>query len=310
MSKISTALVLLGFVGCSETDFDVEQYKKVIYVLSYDYHVYEYSHDLGQPESMGYLTVYCGGTKSIDKDVTVTFETDTLLFDNYNEINFDLDTSKYAKILDPKYYDIDSYEVSFKAGQVDPYVLLPIRVRPEGLSPDSTYFIPLAIQSVSEYEVNKDRMNLLYRVVPKNLYAKAKGNTTYSSRGTRQSGDALPIKIASTKPAYPIGGNVIRLAVGGESVDYSVASDIDKKCALLTINDDNTVTMTPKNPERMQVLQSGGALSNFFYVEKKVHRFKLNYRYRLLQSAPGEAPVWGSWTNVVETLKRVDSSEL
>ena len=309
MTKLFTALVLLGFVGCNETDFDVEQYKKVVYVLSYDYHVYEYTHHLDSPESVGYVTVYCGGTKGVDKDVTVVFEKDTVLFDNYNEINYDLDTEKYAQILDPKFYDIDSYSVQFKAGQLDPYVLLPIRVRPAGLSPDSIYFIPLAVKSISGYELNKERTNVLYQVVLKNDYAKAFGNTTYTSRGTRTPEGKTPIKIASTKRMYPLDGQVVRLGVGGESVDYSNAKDIAKKCAKITINGDKSVSMVPVNDALMQVQQLGGAADNYFFVERKIQKFNLHYRYRFAESeATADTPaIWGAWTEVEEVLKRVDS---
>ena len=55
-----------------------------------------------------------------------------------------------------------------KVGDQDPYVKLPIEVRTEGLSPDSTYLIPLRIASCTPYEVNKDKSRVLYKVYIEN----------------------------------------------------------------------------------------------------------------------------------------------
>ena len=47
-----------------------------------------------------------------------------------------------------------------KAG--DSRGVVPVTIHPEGLSPDSTYFIPLRIESYNDYEVNPKRNYLLY----------------------------------------------------------------------------------------------------------------------------------------------------
>lgn len=58
---------------------------------------------------------------------------------------------------DPSKYDIENYTVVLKVGSEDPYVKLPIKISPAGLSPDSTYLIPLRIVDDGTFELNKDK---------------------------------------------------------------------------------------------------------------------------------------------------------
>lgn len=98
--------VLMGLTACNENSiFEGELYKKVVYVLSETDLTFPFSL-LGSPVSVGYITIYAGGTRAIDQDVTVTLEKDPDLIDKYNHDNFDLDEDKYAKELDPSRYTI------------------------------------------------------------------------------------------------------------------------------------------------------------------------------------------------------------
>ena len=80
-----------------------------------------------------------------------------------------------------------------------PYALLPIKIRPEGLSPDSLYMIPLKLTGVSAYEINPKKSRVLYQIVLENDFASEKDNTLMSMRGTRQVGDGPVSKIAANK---------------------------------------------------------------------------------------------------------------
>ncbi|MDZ3926529.1 DUF1735 domain-containing protein [Parabacteroides goldsteinii] len=97
--------------------FKEEQYKKVLYVLSDDNMAFQVVHSLNETESTGYLTLYAGGTLDIDQDITFTLEPDEELLGEYNLLNYDLDTDKYAKRLDPSKYTIESYSVTMKQGE-------------------------------------------------------------------------------------------------------------------------------------------------------------------------------------------------
>ena len=82
---ILAAIVLpLLMTSCDENEqFRGELYKKVIYLLSTDDFTFQSEHELGE-ESIGYVTVYCGGTQHIDKDVTVILEPDLDAVGIYN----------------------------------------------------------------------------------------------------------------------------------------------------------------------------------------------------------------------------------
>lgn len=60
-------------------------------------------------------------------------------------------------------------QVTMKQGGEMPYALLPIKIRPEGLSPDSLYMIPLKLTGVSAYEINQRRtvcfIRLFWRMI-------------------------------------------------------------------------------------------------------------------------------------------------
>lgn len=181
--------VLMGLTACNENSiFEGELYKKVVYVLSETDLTFPVTHSLNTPVSVGYITIYAGGTWAIDQDVTVTLEKDPDLIDKYNHDNFDLDEDKYAKELDPSRYTIKSYTAVMKVGDQDPYVKLPIEVRTEGLSPDSTYLIPLRIASCTPYEVNKDKSRVLYKVYIENDFTSQKSPLTLFMRGTQLQG--------------------------------------------------------------------------------------------------------------------------
>ena len=106
-------------------------------------------HDLNETESTGYISINCGGSLRIDRDVDVTLEYAPEVLQNYNKIKYDIDQSKYAKELPSKYYSIAQMGVTLKASSPDTYNVMPIQVKPDGLSPDSNYLIPMRIKSVS-----------------------------------------------------------------------------------------------------------------------------------------------------------------
>ena len=126
-----------------------EHYKDVVYLLSKEnYNVYSevFPFDNGN-EVTGYFSVGCGGSLTNPEEFTVDLEPDTVLFNYYNKSNFDINTSKYAKLLSANRYQIETDKVLFPAKNPDQYVKVAVKVKPDGLSPDSTYFIPIAIRA-------------------------------------------------------------------------------------------------------------------------------------------------------------------
>lgn len=300
---ISTLFV---YVSCDNYDqFTDEQYKKVIYVLSRDNNkVYPGIHDLKDPVTTGYVTVYAGGTNPIEEDVTIEFEQDDSLFHLYNRINFDIDTVKFAQILDTARFDIQSYSVTLKAGSDQPYALLPIRVHTEGLSPDSTYFIPLKIKSISNYEVNPEYSAVLYQVYLENAFAQQKEQTSYSLRGEKQEEGGVLAKITSnSKRAYPISSDQIRIFADLKN-SSDKENEINQFSILLQIKEDSTIAITSYKPDLMEVEQLDINEGDNEYRPDVLgtYRLYIHYRYRTRSSVDG---THGKWTTTNANLRRL-----
>lgn len=287
IKKLYLSLVILLpllMASCDENEqFRGELYKKVIYLLSTDDYTFETEHALGETTT-GYVTVYCGGTEHIDKDVTVTLEHDPDAVYDYNYMYFDIDESRYAKELDPSKYSIDSYQVTLKADSKDNYGLLPIKVNPDGLSPDSIYFIPLRIKSISDYEINPEKQRVLYRVLLKNDYATMASTTYYQVTGTetRLTGDESTASgISVTRIFAPLSKNQVRCFAGTSTYNPSnvTKEEIDAKAITLTINSDNSITITPFANIEVEML--GGSDDNYCSTTRRgLRSFNLHYRYK------------------------------
>lgn len=282
---IFAALFLpLLMTSCDENEqFRGELYKKVIYLLSTEDYTFQSEHDLGE-ETTGYVTVYCGGTQHIDHDVTVMLEPDPDAVGEYNYMYFDLDETRYAHTLEASKYTIDSYQTVLKAGSEDNYTLLPIKIRPDGLSPDSTYFIPLRIKSISDYETNPDKERVLYQIVLRNKYATMASTTYYQVTGIEErhfaSGDVAG-GISVTRIFAPLSKNQVRCFAGTNTYNPSnvTKAEIDKYAMTLTINSDNSITITPYGNIEVEML--GGAEDNYFEIDSRERFvFNLHYRYK------------------------------
>jgi len=297
---ILAALVLpLLMTSCDENEqFRGELYKKVIYLLSTDDYTFESEHELGE-ETTGYVTVYCGGTQHIDHDVTVTLEPDPDAVGDYNYMYFDLDESRYAHTLDASRYTIESYQTVLRADGEDNYALLPIKIRPDGLSPDSTYFIPLRIKSVSDYEINSDKQKVLYQIVLRNQYATMATTTYYQVTGVENrhlaAGDVAG-GISVTRIFAPLSKNQVRCFAGTNTYNPSnvTKAEIDKYAMTLTINADNSITITPFGSLELEML--GGEADNYFEVDSR-GRFVFNLHYRYKDTIAGES----AWIEMTES---------
>lgn len=312
--KMKGALLLsimaLCFVFCTSCNRDdiykEEQYKNLVYLLSGSENVYAEAYTLNEIEPVKYFSIGCGGSKPNSKEIVVTLVPDIDLFNQYNIRNFDLESS-YAKLLPASKYEIGTYVVSIPANPADQYVKTSVKVRPLGLSPDTIYFIPLMIKSVSHYEVNEDKYNMLYRVTIENDYARQKVTTQYTKRGTvkNQNTNAETL-LVGTKVLHPLTKDKVRMLVANESLNQTVA-DIERRSITVQINTDNTLDITPYGTMEVEMLDEEGynlydpkVLQPFGTKTQRV--FYLYYRYRL-QNSDG---TFGVWQEVKESLTRVE----
>lgn len=312
------AVTILCMTACNEdAQFDKELYKKVVNVLSDEKQVFSVIHDLNKEESTGYISIGCGGTKHIETDVLVELEPDGEALAKYNKLSFDIDESRFARALEPQRYNIPDMTTVLKVDNEDNYATIPVHVRPEGLSPDSIYLIPLRIKSVSAYEINPDKRTVLYRVLLKNDYAFQSPLTTYTTVGmdVMYMEDGIEIdkynSFSLTRPVVPLTKNSIRCFAGVHTYDLSklMLGDIQKYAIRITINEDATLTVTPIGTIQVEMLNSDD--SNF-YIESttsfdKIQKFYLNYRYRVLKDgcdgSNGDAD-YDVWHDIEETMTK------
>ncbi|MCI7287751.1 MAG: DUF4361 domain-containing protein [Parabacteroides sp.] len=307
--NIKTTVALLGagilLVGCNETDrFEKEQYEKIISALSETDYAFPVTHMMTGEPSIGYVSALLSGTTPDNEDIYVEFEKDTAALLNYNILNFDLDTTKYAKELGPDHYKISDYKAVIKAG--DPLGTMSMEIIPEGLSPDSIYMIPLKIKSTSKYTVNEELKTVLYRVMLENEYASQEDQTTYFMKGSELKDDGTEIMIAAGKRVFPILKNEIRTTVYTRAYQED-AKYIKENSILITIHEDMSLSVRSCDPLCLEIEQVGGKSENYFGPDVMgVNRFNIHYKFRSrsFDAEAGTYGEWSEWKNIKENMKR------
>lgn len=299
-------IVVFGFSGCNtDSIYQEEQYKTLVYLLSGSDNVFATSYTLNEDEPVRYVSIGCGGSNSNEQDITVTLEPYPEMLDKYNSLNYNYQ-SEYAKLLPADRYEIESYSVTLPAKSNYHYARLPIKVRPLGLSPDSLYFIPLRIKSVSRYDVNEEKRDVLFRVAIENDYAEQLVPTYYVKSGSMTD----PITVLSgTKLVQPLEKDKVRMFVGNEIYgSTTTVEDIERLSIVVQINEDNSLTITPYGSMEVEMLDNVNGYNRYVpdlvQGTSKQRVFYLNYRFRLKQSNG----TYSGWREVEERLIRVEDN--
>jgi hypothetical protein len=305
------ASVLWSFYGCNEDAiFEKEQYEKVLCLLSDDDLVFTVTHSLDEDVTTGNFSVIVGGSKHFEEDVTVEFEPETELLDQYNKKNFDINTDKYARQLPANRYNISSMSLTIRAADNQQYGLLPVQVNTADLSPDTTYVIPLRIKSVSKYKLNPDKISVLYRIRTKNHYASQSPVTDYGSRGTTQAESAdAPEALNITKRIVPVSKNSIRFYPGRLNYDDRTATvaELEKNAVIIRINNANSIDLLPYGTvqiEKINEYTTDNIYEEVVYGNLNRCTFYLHYKYRT-QNDDGS---YDEWIFVNESL-RIDRNK-
>ena len=288
ISKTLIIISLFVFINaCNDDDvFQREQYKIVFALVSEDgYNIFSVVHDLEEVESTGYIAASVGGTNSTQQPVEVAISYDMEAFDDYNTSNFDVDFSNYAILLpgvvsgasnNRAKYRIDDYNLTIPTGERSG--LMAINVRPDGLSPDSTYFIPLKIERYNQYEANPNKSNVLYRVLIKNLYATTEMPTNYNMRAYR--GEVF---IPGVKRMHPISRNKVRIMADNIAFEEDLEV-IDRNAIVLEITPSNQVIITSWKDMVVTQIDGDPEYPNTFDIVddgfRKFKTFLLRYDYR------------------------------
>lgn len=243
---ILAAAALLTFVACDEQEvFEKEQYKNIFGFVCESDNTKEKIVSLHLEEATTYVSISMGGSNPPAQDVTINFEEDPSLIDAYNSSNFDTDVAKYAIALPEEHYTIENYSCTIKAGER--LGVVPVKVIPNGLSVDKTYFIPLRVTDYNNGEMDPEKGTVLFQVGIKNHWAQSSG-TAYNMIGRRQqvsnvtTGDPIEnvtseISMPGTKYVYPYSDNEVRLFPGNEtySTDHHV---MEQKGMIIEISGD------------------------------------------------------------------------
>ena len=311
MSRASFAgfltLCLVCCAACNSDDiYKEEQNKNLVYLLSGSNNIYTEAYTLNETESMKYLSVGCGGSNFNENEIIVTLEPNIELFNEYNRINFDFESS-YTKLLPANRYEIGTYTVTIPAKPDEQYVKVPVKVRPLGLSPDSVYFIPLSIKSVSHYDVNEDKSTLLYRVTIENDYARQKVTTYYNKKGTvKDLSDNRETMLTGTKIVQPLTKNKVRMFVANNTQGAATTvANIERLAVVVEVKADNTLEVTPYGSMEVEMLDTEGYNRydpKVLQGTKTQRVFYLSYRFRLKNSDR----TFGVWQEINETLIRVE----
>ena len=273
--------VVLGLTACDTNDvYEKELYKKVVaFICSDNYNVLEDVQALTGEENSTFIGLSCGGTGAPETDIRVSLIENEEPFNAYNVGMYDTDVTQYAKLLPKSHYDIDDYHVVIPKGERTGR--LDIKVRPDGLSPDSVYFIPLSISAMSAYEVNSEKSTMLYRLLIKNFYAEQQpdGYTYYTMRGYRNGA-----VMQASKEMQPIDKNTVRIMPGNVSF-LAKEEYIAENALLVEVQPDNSVVISAYKD--VEVIQNDGDADfpNIFLTEeddwgRKFKVFFLAYSFK------------------------------
>lgn len=278
--SIIVSLFLL-LASCDRDEvFEKEQYKNVFALISESDNVVNKFHELGE-ESVGYVSASLGGTNPTTEDIVVNVVEDPSLIDKYNLNNFDIDRSKYIHALPKDNYHIESMQFTIKKGEINGR--LPITINPDGLSPDSSYFIPLRVESFSAYELNPKKSYVLYTVRTKNWWALSDGSSSYSMRSKfKIKGSLSEINLPGSKVMFPISKNKVRIIAGNEKYESDVKA-LYLSAIVLEISEDNKVSISPYGKIDVTQIDGDKDFPNVFMIENdgfySYKTFLLHYEY-------------------------------
>lgn len=290
MKKTYLAVLSLAFllVSCNDDQlFEKEMYKNVVALISSDYHntFQEVVHLTGEDEIVAYIAASTGGTHAPSQDLVIGLEEDAEPLAQYNWSVFDADERLYAKSLPADKYEVVDYQIRIAAGERTGRTM--IRLRPDGLSPDSSYFIGLRATDVSGVELNPTKSTMLYQILLKNDYASQADNSLYTMTGMKNQ-----MATAANKQLFPLTHNSVRMVAGNEVFEASEAA-IAQNSLILEVDEQNNVTIKPYKDIQIRQIDGDPMYPNVFTLEESYGRrtnvFLLSYEY-----------VWGNETHVMQ----------
>ena len=305
---IGSVLLGLVLVACDSYDFDQEQYKNEINLLSNFQMIYDRQvADLSKSTDTIYLVAGLSGTRYSDKNLRVAIVEADSLFQAYNKSNFDIETDRYARLLPKECYTIPSLEEVIRAGESQ--VRFPIYLENlDRLSPDSIYFLNYKIDPERTDDFNPKKDEVLLRVYKSNEFSTTQRNTFYNYTSSFVTildlNNALVRRPTSSNQVFPLSGNSVRMMAGEEELgEYKTALDrINERSIIVTIGDQTSknplarhVTVEPYGTIDVVQLTPFDVYDNTFLINiistpdgrsTYYKQFNLHYKYRLKPTDP------------------------
>ncbi|MGJ1264440.1 BT_3044 domain-containing protein [Sphingobacterium spiritivorum] len=278
-SLIAILAISTVFASCKDNEvFEKEMYKNEVALISSDYHnTFKEVVQLTGEEVIGYVAASSGGTHAPTKDLIIGLEEDSAPLAKYNFAVYDNAEDLYAKLLPKGKYDIMDDKIVIKAGELTGRTM--IKLRPDGLSPDSTYFIGLKATNASGVEIKPTKSTMLYQVIIENEFASQAKNSMYAMVGF-----ANGLATAANKQLFPLTTNSVRMVAGSETF-VSKVPNIEKNCLILEMDEFNNVTIKPYKDIKIVQLNNDPAYPNKFKVEEtfgmRTNVFLLSYQYTI-----------------------------
>lgn len=256
--NIILCIVIGTLSACSEYDFDQEQYRNDISLLSNSNLIYDRQvASMEQEESIIYLIATVSGSQPSTQGFHVSLLKDDSLFNAYNKSNFDIQSEYFAKILPEKFYEFPNTEMELPQGASK--VMFPIHLKNlDELSPDSTYFLDYKLDRDKMANCNSDKSHVLLRIYKENYYSTTKAATyyTYTSStivtpSSTPNGSPEVRRPTSANRVFPIGANSVRMMAGDEDLgEYKKARhNIVTKSIIVEIGE-----QLPDNPTAREVI--------------------------------------------------------
>lgn len=278
-SYLALITTLAFLSSCKDNEvFEKEMYKNEVALISSDYHnTFREVVTLTGEEVTGYIAASSGGTHAPQNDLVIGIEEDPTPLERYNWSLYDASTELYAKLLPSSKYEIMDDKIVIKAGELTGRTM--IKLRPDGLSPDSSYFIGIKATSQSGVEINPKKSSMLYQVIIENEYASQAKNSIYSMVGY-----ADGLLTAANKQLFPLTSNSVRMVAGSETF-VSREENIKQNSVILEIDDFNNVTIKPYGTIEVIQLDNDPAYPNKYRVEEafgmRTRVFLLSYQYKI-----------------------------
>lgn len=281
MKRIYIGMLALttAFASCNDSEvFEKEMYKNEVALISSGSHnIFQEVVHLTGEEVIGYIAASAGGTHAPKNDLIIGLEEDPEPLGKYNWSLYDADESLYAKLLPADKYEIVEDKIKINAGERTGRTM--IKLTPDGLSPDSTYFIGLKATESSGVEINPKRNTVLFQVLIKNNYASQAENSFYTMTGLLDG-----MATAANKELFPLSHNSVRMVAGNETFQSTEAS-IARTAIIIEVDQNNKLTIKPYKDIKVTQLNNDPLYPNIFRLEeafgRKTNVFMLSYQYTI-----------------------------